>query len=261
VQTWRAAPFLCIRGRLCACVRAGDVEGKSVRLSGHLEGDIVKLAALFLVLTGSLLIAERGYAQDPPPATAVQADPGYSSGPLVQPAGSAPASSGGIKDRGPHQRPMMASAQLYTPWRFGFGVGLKLGFEIPIVHDGFIPQINNSFSIEPNFAFAWNNYNRGYGYGAGVLDDDFAAMEYTPGVSVLWSFYFSERFRAYAAVHTGLTILKPYYDGPGEADLKTYYRFHGELAPGVVWSLNEKIALRAELGWWSGVKGGIALFL
>jgi len=231
----------------------------------------VKLAALFLALTGSLLIVESGYAQDPPPPAAVQGDPGYSSGPSAQgdpgysngPLVQQPASkSGGIKDNGPHQRPMMASAQLYTPWRFGFGFGLKLGFEIPLVHDGFIPSINNSFSIEPNFAFAWNNYNRGYGYyGGSVFNDNVAAMEYTPGVSVLWSFYFSSRFRAYAAVHTGLTILKPYYDGPGKVDFKTYYRFHGELAPGIVFSLNERIALRAELGWWSGIKGGIAIYL
>lgn len=231
----------------------------------------MKLAALFLALSGSLLIVESGYAQDPPPAAvqtdpgyasgpAVGADPGYSSGPLVQ--APPPPSGGGIKDRGPHLRPMMASAQLYTPFRFGFGIGLKLGFEIPIVHDGFIPQINNSFSIEPNFAFAWNNYNRGYGYGyLADGDDDVAAMEYTPGVSVLWSFYFSPQFRAYAAVHTGLTILSPYYTGPGEVDFKTYYKFHGELAPGIVYSLNERFALRAEVGWWSGIKGGIALFL
>jgi hypothetical protein len=213
------------------------------------------------VLIGSLLITGSVQAQEPPaqqqPAAA---DPGYASGPAIAPA----ASGGGIKDNGPHQRPSMASALLYTPWRFGLGVGLKLGYEIPLVHDGFIPSINNSFSIEPNLGFAWNSYNWGYGYyGGSLYNDDVSAIEVTPGVSVLWSFYFSQRFRAYAAVHVGLTILKPYWTGDDDVDgdFETYFRFHGELAPGIVYNLNDRIALRAELGWWSGAKFGIGILL
>lgn len=226
----------------------------------------MKLASLVLVLGSALLVTSSGSAQ---------VDNGYSSGP--QPVYASPGGASatgarngrGIKDNGPHQRPMMASAQLYTPWRFGFGVGLKLGFEIPLVHNGFIPSINNSFSIEPYFGLAWNNYNSGYGYGGGrfgglgYYDDNLSAMEYTPGVSVLWSFYFSQNFRAYAAVHTGVTIVAPYYSGPGDYEYvgDNYVRFHFELAPGIVYSLTDKVALRAELGWWSGIKGGVAIFL
>lgn len=233
----------------------------------------MKLASLLLVLSGSLLLVESGFAQDAPPPE--EGDTTSTAPEPYTPPASAPATDGGggggsaagsgnIKDTGPHQRPMMASAQLYTPWRFGFGVGLKLGFEIPLIHDGFIPQINNSFSIEPYFAFAWNNYNR-YGGGWGLLgyDYDVDAMEYTPGVSVLWSFYFSPQFRAYAAFHTGVTVVAPYYAGEGdvEIDYETKVRFHGEIAPGLVYSLSDKFALRAELGWWSGTKFGFAMML
>jgi len=224
---------------------------------------VSKLASLVLVV-GSLLFADAVGAQD---SARTEDDAMYAPlpGRTVRTPPPAPASGGSIKDNGPHVRPMMASAQLYTPWRFGFGVGLKLGLEIPLVHNGFIPSINNSFSIEPNFGLAWNNYNNGYtfrGFG-GSFDDDLAAMEYSPGVSVLWSFYFSSQFRAYAAVHTGLTIVAPYYTGPGDGKYTgdNYIRFHFELAPGIVYKLSEKVALRAELGWWSGIKGGVAIFL
>lgn len=234
----------------------------------------MKLGSLVLICCGSLLavsvtaaqepVAQEPVAQEPVAQAAGPQESGYATGPVAaQPAASS-GGGGGIKDNGPHQRPMMGSAQIYTPWRFGFGFGLKLGFEIPLVHNGFIPQINNSFSIEPNFALAWNNYNRGYGYyGGGIFDDNVSAMEYTPGVSVLWSFYFSERFRAYAAIHLGVTILKPYWTGDDDVDgeFKTYTRFHGELAPGIVYMLSDRVGLRAELGWWSGAKFGVAVAL
>jgi hypothetical protein len=219
--------------------------------------NVLKLASLVLVL-GGLLMADRvcaqeGYESEPQP---VYAAPG---GATVGPRGDG----GGIKDNGPHVRPMMASALLYTPWRYGFGFGVKLGFEIPLVHNGFIPSINNSFSIEPYFGLGWNNYNRGTNFG--LIDDDFAAVEFTPGVSVLWSFYFSSQFRAYAAIHTGVTIVNPYYAGDNDRvdddGLDNDIDFHFELAPGIVYKLNDKIALRAELGWWSGIKGGIAILL
>lgn len=222
-----------------------------------------KLASLILIVGGSLLFVQ---------AAAAQGDPGYSSGP--QPVYAAPGGAtvgprgegGGIKDNGPHQRPQMASAQLYTPWRYGFGFGLKLAYEIPLVQNGFIPSINNSFSIEPFFGLAWNNYNNGYGYGrfGGInFDDNLSAVEYTPGVSVLWSFYFSPQFRVYGAIHTGVTIVAPYYSGPGDYTYAgdNYVRIHIEPAAGIVYSLNERLALRAEIATWSGLKGGLALYL
>jgi hypothetical protein len=218
---------------------------------------VSKLATLILIVGGSLLFVQ---------AAAAQGDPGYSSGP--QPVYAAPggatvgprAEGGGIKDNGPHQRPMTASAMLSTPWRYGFGVGLTGGFEIPIVHNGFIPSINNSFSIEPFFTIGWNNYNRGYGFG--VLDDDFHAWEFTPGVAALWSFYFTPRLRAYAAVRVGVTVVSPKYDGPSRnVDLKNHVDGFGEVAPGIFYNITDRIALRADVGWWSGLKGGVSFLL
>jgi hypothetical protein len=217
---------------------------------------VSKLASLILILGGSLLFVQ---------AAAAQGDPGYSSG--SQPVYAAPGGAtvggggngGGIKDNGPHRRPMTASALLSTPWRYGFGVGLTGAFEIPVVHDGFIPSINNSFSIEPFFTVAWNNYNAWGGFG--LYDDDVDAWEFTPGVAALWSFYFNPRLRVYAAARIGVTVLHPTYDGNRNIKFKNSIDGFGELAPGIFWNITDSIALRADIGWWSGIKGGVAFLL
>ncbi|MEY4514693.1 MAG: hypothetical protein RLZZ450_6815 [Pseudomonadota bacterium] len=218
-----------------------------------------KLASLIVILGGSLLFVQ---------AASAQGDPGYSSGP--QPVYAAPggatvgprSAGGGIRDNGPHARPMTASALLSTPWRYGFGIGVTGAFEIPIVHDGFIPSINNSFSIEPFLTIAWNNYGLGSaGCGLVGCDDNPHAWEYTPGVAGLWSFYFSPRLRAYAAVRAGVTVLAVRHDAGFERFDKTTPYFFGELAPGIVWNVTDNIALRADIGWWSGLKGGVSFLL
>jgi hypothetical protein len=218
---------------------------------------VSKLASLVLIVGGSLLFVG---------AAAAQGDPGYSSG--GQPAYAAPggatvgprAEGGGIKDNAGHHRPMTGSLMLATPWRYGFGVGFTGAFEIPIVHNGFISAINNSVSIEPFLTIGWSSYNHAYNL---YNEDDFHAWTYTPGVAGLWSFYFSPKLRVYGAVRLGVTIISPSYDGPNNNNVKfdNDTDFFFEVAPGVVYSLNERIALRADVGWWSGIKGGIAILL
>ena len=58
---------------------------------------------------------------------------------------------GGLLDRGEHKRDMMVSAFVGLPWYFGYG-GFPLGvsgrFYLPLMHDGFIPPVNDSFGLE-----------------------------------------------------------------------------------------------------------------
>jgi hypothetical protein len=206
---------------------------------------------------GSLLFAGGAAAQGEPAA----AQPAYAA-PGGASAGPAAGNGGGIKDNGPHRRPMAVSLMLSTPWRYGFGVGFTGGFEIPIVHNGFIPSINNSFSLEPFLTINWSSYNRGFN---SSFEDDFHAWEYTPGVAGLWSFYFSPQLRVYGAARLGVTIVSVGYDGPNDNFARDYddtdTDFFFEIAPGVVYNVTPRIALRGDIGWWSGIKGGVAFLL
>jgi hypothetical protein len=158
---------------------------------------------------------------------------------------------GSIRDVTPHTRPYTLSALAYVPWWYGLGIGVKAGFEITLVPDGFIPSINDSFSLEPSFSFAYSRWNSF----AGV---DLNALRYTPAISALWSFHFSPRFRAYGALNLGYTIVT--YTG----EWADYYRdgsyFYGELSAGLFYNVSERVALRAEVGW-QGLRGGLSILL
>jgi hypothetical protein len=205
----------------------------------------VKLASLVFVISGSLLVANLASAQDSayasPQPQPVYASPAVSSG--------AP---GTIKDRGTHDRPVQLSAQLYIPWFWGIGIGARLGGEIPVVKDGFISSINDSFSIEPAFYFAYSNY-----YGNYV--DDVNLLQYTIAVAGVWNFHLKPNLTVYGALSVGVVIRdwtnvddRYWNDNKGAPFI--------ELAPGVKWKFAERVSLRAEVGWY-GPRGGIAVDL
>ncbi|MDB4976327.1 MAG: hypothetical protein JWN48_4668 [Myxococcaceae bacterium] len=208
--------------------------------SAHREGEhSVKFAALVVVL-GSLVVADGALAQD-----AVYAAPARENGPVQHGGGST------LKDSSEHLRPMTASALAYVPWFHGFGIGLKLGFEIPIVPQGFISKLNDSISLEPAFSIARTNY---YAY------DDVHTTNYVIALGGLWSFWLKENLRVYGAVNLGANIYQYHWDHNrnvhGDNNVDPYV----ELAGGVFWKFQERWALRGELGWY-GPRGGIALLL
>jgi hypothetical protein len=210
----------------------------------------VKLASLVLVLSGSLLVANMAAAQEAAYASP-QPQPVYASQP--QPAADSGAP-GTIKDRGTHDRPIQLSAQLYIPWFWGIGIGVKLAGEIPVVKDGFISSINDSFSIEPAFYFAYSNY-----YGSNFYNDDVNLLQYTIAAAGLWNFHLKPNLTVYAALSLGVVIrdwtnIDDRYWNDNKAAAFV------ELAPGVKWKFAEKVALRAELGWY-GPRAGIAIDL
>jgi hypothetical protein len=166
-----------------------------------------------------------------------------------------PAAEGSIKDISVHRRPMALSMMAFVPWWYGIGIGPSLAFEIPIVHDGFIPRVNDQFSIEPSFSFAYTTWRDSYDY----YNDDFALM-FRPAVAALWSFHFSSKLRAYAEVNIGYTRVNHKYDVSGTGFDVGYNYFYGELNVGMFYNFSQRLSLRAEMGF-MGLRTGLALLI
>jgi hypothetical protein len=154
---------------------------------------------------------------------------------------------GSIRDASPKERPVGISAMAWIPWWYGFGIGGKAGVEIPVAHDGFLPSVNDSFSLEPSLSIASVDH--------GMLIVDIPTIHVLPAVAGIWSFHFSEQFRLYGAVSLGYGIVSyddADYDGAGFNYLYT------ELNAGLGYKLADALALRAEVGW-HGLRGGLQL--
>lgn len=208
--------------------------------------------SLALVFLASLWFAQPSFAQDEPapasPSVENEIPPGEPEKPKAQ-AGpiEEPIAEGSIKDASEKRRPYTLSLMAYMPWWRGIAGGLKVGGEIPIVHNGFIPKVNDSFSLEPSFAFAYGRYT----YSA--VFADFNVLYLTPALSAIWSFYFSPKFRLYAAVSLGYTIVSVVDD-----DITGGYNyFYHDFAVGMFYDFAQHWSFRADVGY-SGLRAGIA---
>ncbi len=149
-----------------------------------------------------------------------------------------------IQDASSHQRPTMLSFFLGLP--FGYGchfsncgtaLGVSARFYIPILHDGFIPPVNDSFGIE--------------------FGGDVAAYTGPNGLFFLgipaearWDFHFLPQFQAYVKAGLGLGIV----GGSGG-----YAGLYFTTGLGIIWFFAEKFSLRVEAGYpWLKVGIGIA---
>jgi hypothetical protein len=157
-----------------------------------------------------------------------------------------------IHDTSTHQRPFALGVMAYVPWIYGIGIGLSTAFEIPVVHDGFIRSINDAFSIEPSFAFAYLDY-----YGRGEVDGDYAFL-FRPAVAGKWSFYVLEQLRVYALLNFGYSRVNHHWDDAGASYKHGYNYFYGEPAAGVEWSFAARCALRAEVAP-HGLRSGLSI--
>jgi hypothetical protein len=151
---------------------------------------------------------------------------------------------GGITDRSTHDsRPMGISAMIYAPWYYGFGIGVTGRFEIPIVNDGFIPQINDQISIEPSLALGYRARNYGW------AGERLRFFDIVPAVYGMWSFHITSKFRPYAAIGLGYDIgiwLDDEDDYPGR-DVTAHF-FYWDTAVGLFYKFSESGAFRAEIG-------------
>jgi hypothetical protein len=160
--------------------------------------------------------------------------------------------SGGLLDRTEQTRPQMLSFFLGVPYAFGYYGGLPVSigarYYIPIAHNGFIPPVNDEFGIEFGADF-------GFFLGRPV----FLPIIGLP-VEVMWNFHFTSKFAAYAKLGIALNVsIGERYDlfgGYVGSGIGVYPSLIG--GAGIIYSLNDSISLRAEVGY-HGLKGGIGI--
>jgi hypothetical protein len=161
---------------------------------------------------------------------------------------------GGIADRSVHDtRPMSISAMLYLPWYYGVGIGVNARFEIPIIKDGFIPQINDQVSIEPSLSLGYRA--RAYGWS----DDRLKFFDIVPAAYFMWSFHITSKFRPYGAIGLGYDVgiwLDDENDYPGN-DVSGGF-FYWDTAVGMFYDFSESAAFRCEIGA-QGPKAGLSV--
>ena len=148
-------------------------------------GKLTRLAAIAVVMAAALIAqTSPAGAQDAQEQPA--AESGSSGGSMHQP--------GAFFDTSPQTRPMMVSAFTGIHYgyyaAYGFPLALSGRFYIPLVHNGFIPSVNDEFGIEPGLDFAITFlsgiYDEGTVFGFGVP------------VDAVWDFHITSSFDAYA---------------------------------------------------------------
>ena len=152
--------------------------------------------------------------------------------------------SGYLLDASAQTRPMRLAIHAVLPYaHFGYGgfpIGVGGVFYIPLVHNGFIPPLNDEFGID---------------FGADIvlfLGYTYPFALWVP-VSALWTFHITDTFAAYAKVGIALRIWPGYLGGFGGAVWPDFTS-----AVGLNWMFSKSFGLRAEVGY-PGIKVGILL--
>ncbi len=155
--------------------------------------------------------------------------------------------SGGLLDKGTgHVRAPMLSFFLGVPYggyygstfgySYGFTLGLGLRFYIPIVKEGFLPMLNDSFGIE-------------FGVDTGFVFGNYLGLAIGIPVEARWNFHIFPRLEAYAKLGFGIGVL---------AIGNVYVYPYPVANVGVLFKLNKVLYLRAEVGY-PAVKIGLGL--
>jgi hypothetical protein len=213
----------------------------------------------FAILGCLLLVSNAAAAQTEPTDAPTDVEAGETTTPAAvetAPTESAPesGSEGGIRDTSIHEdRPFALSGMLYIPWYYGIGIGAMARFEIPVVKDGFIPSINDQFSIEPSIGFGYRS--RGYGFAS----DRLKFFDITPAVYALWSFHITPKFRPYGAIGLGYDIGIWLNDDDYPLNDVTGGFFYWDIAVGLFYKFTDNFGMRADLGV-QGPKFGLAGF-
>lgn len=152
--------------------------------------------------------------------------------------------SGSLLDRSAQHRSQMLSIFLGLPYGYfgyygGFPFGLSARYQIPILHDGFIPAVNDSFGIEFGLDFS--------GVVGGFVRNAFYPVLSIP-VEVMWQFHFTQKFSAYAKVGIALEFnFVSYCPSFGYCRSIVSPGFIGNV--GLIYKFTEKISFRAEAGY------------
>ncbi len=147
---------------------------------------------------------------------------------------------GALLDRSPQRRSQMLSVFLGIPYGYyyygGFPFGLGARYLIPILHDGFIPAINDSFSIEFGLDFS------------GVAARGFYPTLGIP-VEVMWQFHLTQKFSAYAKVGVVIEFNFVPYACAGTFACRGVVSASPIGNIGLMYKFTDKISFRAEAGY------------
>ncbi|MGC4115916.1 MAG: hypothetical protein QM765_15270 [Myxococcales bacterium] len=153
---------------------------------------------------------------------------------------------GGLFDNAEHTRKHGISAFALVPYDYGFGLGFALRYTLPIVPNGFISKLNDSFEVEmgADLSYSWYGYfGANYGYLSLVI----------PAAEARWSFHFTKRWEAYAKA--GLGFRWRNYDSPyGHSGAMDWVYIN--VGVGGLMHINDVFAIRAEIGY-GGLRVGM----
>jgi len=155
-----------------------------------------------------------------------------------------------ITDTRVHTRSTDLSVLFWLPWLYygDIGVGAQVRFEIPILPDGFIPSVNDEFTIEPSFGIA-----------ATLGCNGCTITQLAPAVYGIWRFHFSPEFDAYGGLGLGLSFgIYSGYNGIGAGSTQVYFYF--DPVVGLTYRFpSSSFAFRGELGA-QGLKAGFSYY-
>lgn len=177
------------------------------------------------------------------PALAGEAAPANSGGAAADLRGP-----GGLSDGSPQSRQRLISAWLGFPYAYygwgsvGFPLGVGVSYFQPLINDGFVPNLNDSFNLEvgANLTFAWYG-----GY----------SMWLAVPVTVNWMLHFTREFSGYLKLGAALNFTFGYWASRGAAFLSAF-PIGGV---GIMYKLNQSLTLRLEAGYpWLALGLGFA---
>ncbi len=134
-------------------------------------------------------------------------------------------SPGGLFDATPQTRKSQLSIWANLGWWYGFGIGGR--YTLPLVADGFIPELNDSVELE----FGGDFYFGSWYYGYSTIDIP---------VEGRWTFHILPKLALYAKVAVGVDIGL----APGGVIIGPLFN----IGPGIVYNFSDSLVLRAEAG-------------
>ena len=127
------------------------------------------------------------------------------------------------------------AAAVWPVWYvYTFAIGPTVRFNIPLVHDGFVPQINDSFDLEFGLDFAIVPNASTYGH---------IPVFFLPVVEPRYTVYLLPQLAVYAKpLNLGIMIW------PIDSAYRSPVYFHWSGAVGVLYKVTDKLHLRGEIG-------------
>ncbi len=148
---------------------------------------------------------------------------------------------GALLDRSPQRRPHMFSFFLGFPYGYygyvygGVPFGLGVRYMIPLIHDGFVPSLNDSFNIEFGADFG------------GIATRVFYPIISIP-VEVMWRLHFTSRFSGYVKVGAALEFNVVSYCTTAYP-CRTLVSANVIANVGLIYRFTDTVSFRAEAGY------------